>query len=146
MNTEALLEPQSQKAAARTGDQIIVQLPFGLLGFERVKKYVLLANPQEDPFLWLQMLEGPRKAFLIVSPFLVMPEYQPDIPSDDVAFLELTEPADALVFNICTLRGPGRATINLKGPLVINRHTMTGKQVIPNNAAQYPLNHPLPVA
>jgi flagellar assembly factor FliW len=141
MNTEALMEPQTQSL---TG-QIIIQLPYGLLGFERVKKFVLLANPQEDPFIWLQMLEGPRKAFLIVSPFLVVPDYQPDIPEDDVDFLELTEPADALLFNICTLRGPGRATINLKGPLVINRHTMIGKQVIPNNAAQYALTYPLPV-
>ena len=144
MNTEALLEPQ--EASKSVGDQIIIQLPFGLLGFERVKKYVLLANPQEDPFIWLQMLEGPRKAFLIVSPFLVVPDYQPDIPADDVAFLELTEPADALVFNICTLRGPGRATLKLKRPLVINRHSMIGKQVIPNNAARYTLTHPLPVA
>jgi flagellar assembly factor FliW len=142
MNTETLLEPQTQSLSG----QIIIQLPFGLLGFERVKKFVLLANPQEDPFLWLQMLEGARKAFLIVSPFLVMPEYQPDIPADDVEFLELAEPADALVFNICTLRGAGRATINLKGPVVINRHTMTGKQVIPNNASQYSLTYPLPVA
>jgi flagellar assembly factor FliW len=142
MNTEALLEPQ----APIVGNQIIVQLPYGLLGFERVKKFVLLANPKEDPFLWLQMLEGARKAFLIVSPFLIMPDYAPDIPEDDVAFLELAEPADALVFNICTLRGPGRGTINLKGPLVINRHTMTGKQIIPNNAAQYSVIHPLPVA
>jgi flagellar assembly factor FliW len=145
MNTEAaLLEPETQSPAV--GNQIIIQLPYGLLGFERVKKYVLLANPKEDPFLWLQMLEGARKAFLIVSPFLIKPEYAPDIPEDDVEFLGLAEPADALLFNICTLRGPGRATINLKGPLVINRHTMTGKQVIPNNAAQYSVIHPLPVA
>jgi len=143
MNTEALLEPQEQQ---NVGNQIIIQLPYGLLGFERVKKYVLLANPKEDPFLWLQMLEGARKAFLIVSPFLIQPGYAPDIPDEDVDFLELGGPADALVFNICTLRGPGRATINLKGPLVINRHTMTGKQVIPNNAAQFSVIHPLPVA
>lgn len=142
MNTETLLEPQTQSLKG----QIIIELPFGLLGFEAVKRYVLLANPKEDPFIWLQMLEGARKAFLLVSPFLVMPDYQPDIPAADVEFLELTEPADALVFSICTLRGPGRATVNLKGPLVINRHTMVGKQVIPNNAAQFAVTYPLPVA
>jgi flagellar assembly factor FliW len=141
MNTETLLEPKTQGLS----DQVIIQFPLGLLGFERVKKYVLLANPQHDPFMWLRMVEGDKKAFLIISPFLVMRDYQPDIPSDDVAFLELAEPADTFVFNICTLHGPGRATINLKGPLVINRHTLVGKQIIPNNAAQYALNHPLPV-
>ncbi len=142
MNTAALSEPHAHGLC----DQMIIQLPYGLLGFEQVKNYVLKANPQEEPFMWLRMVGSGRKAFLIVSPFLIMPEYQPDIPAEDVEELELAEPADAMLFNICTLRGPGRATINLKGPLVINRHTMIGKQVIPNNAAQYALTHPLPVA
>ena len=142
MNTETLVE---SPARALNG-QAIIQLPFGLLGFEQVKNYALLTNPREEPFLWLRMLDGPKKAFLVVSPFLIMPEYQPDIPADDAEYLGLNAPADALVFNICTLRGPGRATINLKGPLVINRHTMIGKQVIPNNASRYALAHPLPVA
>jgi flagellar assembly factor FliW len=141
MKTEELIEPE--KKVLNT--QNIIQLPFGLLGFERVKNYALLANPQEEPFLCLQMLDNGRKSFLVVSPFLVMPEYQPDIPGDDVEFLGLADPSDALVYNICTLRGPGKATINLKGPIVINRHTMIGKQIIPNNALQYALNHPLPV-
>jgi flagellar assembly factor FliW len=127
-------------------EQNLIQLPYGLLGFERVKNYVLLANPQEEPFQWLQMLDSARKAFLVVSPFLIVPDYQPDIPTDDVEFLGLTDPSDALVYNICTLRGPGKATINLRGPVIINRHTLIGKQVIPVNAAQYALCHPLPVA
>ncbi len=142
MNTETLIEPKEQVA----NERIIVQLPYGLLGFEKIKRYVLVANRSEDPFMWLQMLEGDNKAFLIVSPFLVMPDYQPDIPAADVDFLNLTDPTDALVFNICTLRGKIRPTINLKGPLVINRHTLIGKQVIPQNAEQYSLAHPLPVA
>ena len=143
MKTEELIaEPKAQYVV----NQSLIQLPFGLLGFEKVKNYVLLANPQEEPFMWLQMLDSAKKAFLVVSPFLVMPDYQPDIPGSDVEFLNLADPTDALVYNICTLRGPGRATINLKGPIVINRHTMIGKQVIPNNATQFALCHPLPVA
>jgi flagellar assembly factor FliW len=141
MKTEELIEPEKKVLATQT----LLQLPYGLLGFEKVKKFALIAKPDEEPFMWLQMLENGRKSFLVVSPFLVMPEYQPDIPGDDVEFLGLADPTDALVFNICTLRGPGQATINLKGPVVINRHTMIGKQVIPNNAMQYALNHPLPV-
>jgi flagellar assembly factor FliW len=33
----------------------------------------------------------------------------------------------------------------LKGPVVINRQTRTGKQVIIANAADYSVEHPLPV-
>jgi flagellar assembly factor FliW len=58
----------------------------------------------------------------------------------------LKAPNDALLFNIVTLRGPSRATLNLKGPIVINRHTHMGKQVILANASNYSVEHPLPVA
>ena len=121
----------------------IIRLPFGLLGFEHVKEFVLLTNPDEAPFMWFQMQDDARRAFLVVPPFSIMPGYQPDISDDEVDFLELSDPADAILLNIVTLRGPGKATVNLKGPIVINRRTLTGKQVILNNAAQYSLHHPL---
>jgi flagellar assembly factor FliW len=121
----------------------IIRLPFGLLGFEHVKQYILLANPAEEPFLWLQMLDDAKRAFLVVPPERLLADYQPDISDDEVEFLGLADPADAFLLNIVTLRGNGQATVNLKGPVVINRRTLIGKQVIPNNAAQYSLRHPL---
>ncbi len=51
-----------------------------------------------------------------------------------------------MLFNICTLRGAGRATINLTRLLLINHCALIGKQVIPNNAAQFASPNPLPVA
>jgi flagellar assembly factor FliW len=142
MNTLELIEPEK---CAPTGENII-HLPFGLLGFERAKTFGLVARPHEEPFLWLQMLDESRNAFLVVSPFLVMPTYQPEISHQDVDYLELTAPTDVMIINIVTLRRNAQATINLKGPVVINRHTMIGKQVIPNNAAQFSVKHPLPVS
>lgn len=142
MNTAELMEPEK----INVKQENVVRLPYGLLGFEAVKNYVLLSHPHEEPFMWLRMLDQSNKAFLVVSPFLVMPDYQPDIPDEDAAYLGLTAPADALVLNIVTTRGKSGATVNLKGPIVINRRTFIGKQVIPNNAAKYQLNHPLPVA
>lgn len=124
----------------------IIHLPLGLLGFEQIKRYVLLANPEEAPFRWLQVLDDPTLAFLTISPFDVMPEYAPEISDDDSSFIGLKAPQDALIYNIVTLRPNGRATMNLKGPIVLNRFTLTGKQVVIANAAQYALQHPLPVA
>ena len=122
----------------------LIQMPFGLLGFEQVKKYRLLASPEEAPFLWLQTADDATIAFLVVSPFLVLPAYQPDIPDEDAEFLGLQKPDDALIFNIVTLRENG-GTVNLKGPIVVNRHTRVGKQVIPTNATKFAPQHPLPV-
>jgi flagellar assembly factor FliW len=124
----------------------VIQLPLGLLGFEHIKKYVLFANEKEQPFMWLQMLDAPGQAFLVIQPGLVIPAYAPDISKDDAAFLGLSSPADALLINIVTLRGVSQATVNLKGPIVLNRHTLVGKQVIPLNAVEFNLRHPLPAA
>jgi flagellar assembly factor FliW len=92
------------------------------------------------------MLDNINKAFLVISPFQIVPDYQPDITAEDVEYLGLDTPADALVVNIVTLRNGGGATVNLKAPVVINRHTLVGKQVIPNNVASLAVCHPLPVA
>lgn len=126
--------------------QTTIYMPIGLLGFEHVKRYVLLSHPDEAPFLWLQMLDDPSLAFLCVSPLHVSPDYQPDISPADVEALQLTKPDDALIVSIVTLHPSGQPTVNLKGPVIINRHTLIGKQVVPSNAADYASQHPLPVA
>jgi flagellar assembly factor FliW len=135
---------EMKATSAVPGNQ--VHLPMGIPGFEQFKSYLLLANPAELPFAWLRVADRASLAFVVINPFIVMPDYAPDIPGADVEFLDLKEPTDALLFSIVTLRGPNRATLNLKGPLVINRHTHIGKQVIIANANDYSVEHPLPVA
>jgi len=122
-----------------------VRMPMGILGFEQMKDYLLIANPAEEPFRWLRVKDNPAVAFVVIEPFLIAPDYRPDIPDPDVEFLGLTGPADAALLNIVTLHGPNRATVNLKGPVVINRNTGVAKQVILANASEYSVQHPLPV-
>lgn len=123
--------------------ETVIHLPSGLLGFEQVKKYLLSSTREEEPFQWLRSQDDPNLAFVVVSPFEVMPGYSPDLPTEDVRFLALETPDDALLLNIVTLRRAGRATINLKGPIVINRFSLIGKQVVLANAAEYSVQHPL---
>jgi flagellar assembly factor FliW len=133
--------------AVEIQDAQSIRMPAGLLGFEQVKDFRLVANPAEEPFLWLQATRAPNLSFLLISPFVVAPTYQPDIASDDAQSLGIGEPGDALLFNIVTLRGPSSATVNLKGPIVLNRHTRVARQVVLNNAANYSVQHPInPVA
>jgi flagellar assembly factor FliW len=122
-----------------------IRIPLGLLGFEQFKRFSLVTNQDEEPFLWLQMLDEPHLAFLAISPFVILPKYEPQIPEADAQYLELVRPADALIFNLVTVRGPGKATINLKGPIVLNRHTLVAKQVIPRNASEFSVEHPLAI-
>jgi flagellar assembly factor FliW len=96
--------------------------------------------------MWFQMMDNSKRAFLVAPPARLVPDYRPDISDDDATFLEITDPSDAVVLNIVTLRNGDRPTVNLKGPVVINRRTLVGKQVIPNNASKYSLHHPLAAA
>ena len=141
MNTA---EPDTEVPFA-VGGETVVHLPGGLLGFETVKRYVLASNCDEQPFYRLQAIDDPDLSFVVISPFEVMPEYQPDIPPEDVRSLGLESPDDAMLFNIVTLRSRGCSTINLKGPIVINRYSLVGKQVVISNACEYSVQHPLPV-
>ena len=122
-----------------------VRMPAGLLGFEHIKTFLLIAKPAEAPFRWLQVKNNPSLAFVVVEALSFVPDYRPDIPQADVDFLGLTSPDDAVVYNIVTVHGPRRATVNLKGPVVINRNTGVAKQVVIANAAEYSVQHQLPV-
>jgi flagellar assembly factor FliW len=143
MKCAELMEPET---TARTPHTHPVRIPTGLLGFEQIKDYVLTSNPDEEPFAWLHVQDNSALAFVVIDPFVALPAYSPDIPKMDVEFLGLTNAADAMLLAIVTVKDDGSATMNLKGPLVINRHTHTGKQVIISNAGDYSIKHPLPAA
>jgi flagellar assembly factor FliW len=140
MNTAELETDTSFAVGADT----VIHLPSGLLGFEQVKRYVLSSLPGEEPFSWFRDQNDSSLAFLVVSPFEVLPNYQPDLPAEDVRYLGLETPEDALLLNIVTLRPRGGSTVNMKGPIVINRFSLVGKQVVLANAADYSVQHPLP--
>jgi flagellar assembly factor FliW len=124
---------------------VLIHLPLGLLGFESIKQYMLVSEPGQEPFQWLQVIDDPSLAFLVLSPFELFPDYEPDIAAEDVSFLDLARPSDALLYNIVTVRANGPSTINLKGPILLNRFTLRGKQVIPQNGSSFSLRHLLPV-
>lgn len=134
---------ETTQIQARTDCQI--EMPLGLLGFEQFKSYTLLSRKGEEPFLRFRAVENPKLGFIVMSPFLILPTYAPEISGEDTKFLGLQTPEDALLLSIVTVRGPQQATINLKGPIVLNRHTLLAKQAIPINASDLPVTHPLPL-
>ena len=128
-----------------TRNGCVIEMPLGLLGLEQYRHFALRSDPAEEPFLWLEVIDETKLAFLVISPFVLLPNYAPEIPEEDARFLDLETPEDTLIFNIVTVRGPQQATINLKGPVVLNRRTLVAKQVIPINAPELSVAYPLPV-
>lgn len=109
----------------------ILRFPWGLFGFETMEHFALLDSGQ-PPLYWLQSLDREDLAFVVMDPQLVRPDYQLDIGPDELSALGFVgEQPDALVLCICTVPGnPRDMTINLQGPLVINREARVGRQVI----------------
>lgn len=106
-----------------------ITVPAGLFGYEKLKEYVLL-DAERQPFYYLQSMDTAGLCFILISPFLFRPDYELNISDDELAEIGLTDQKNALVFSIVTIPSDGPMTANLQGPLVINRDTRLGKQVI----------------
>ena len=73
----------------------------------------------------------------------MVPEYDPELFDQDALDLELTDPSEALVLNIVSLRNqsPVDATVNLVGPIIINKRTRRAKQLVVANYSRYSTNY-----
>jgi flagellar assembly factor FliW len=123
----------------------VYRLPEGLVGFSHHRSFTLSSVPDQAPFLWLH-LQGPDPLnFVVLEPNGVFPDYDLELFDEDAQALGIKESGDALVFNIVTVRNdaPQDATVNLAGPIVVNRHTGIGRQCILANYFRYSAHHPL---
>ena len=127
-------------------DSHIVSFPQGIFGFPDLKTCELIYNPQELPFMWLQEQEKGGLAFIVLEPIGFIPDYTVEISDADVSFLGIKSPDDVLILNIVTINKdvPQKITANLVGPLIVNRKTRLGKQVIINNYERYSAKYELP--
>lgn len=115
----------------------------GLLGFEKLRRFVHLELEEEAPLGWLQSLDDPKIAFVVANPAVFFPEYRIEI---DVRELGDVKPApnDKLtVLGICTIPDQVEdVSMNLQGPLVISMATRRGKQIVLTRS-EYSTRHPL---
>ncbi len=113
-------------------DQII-HIPSGMIGFPDDRRFVLLEHKKGSPFLWLQSLDHPPLAFVLIDPLLFKPDYEIQINAEDIAELELNHPPQRIqtlvVVNISNMNSM-KIYANLLAPLVINPERKLAKQVI----------------
>lgn len=120
----------------------VISFSEGMLGFPDYTRYVLVQS-EKGPFVWLQSLDEPTLAFVVMDPWLYLPEYEPDIPDADVEELEFRAPYNMSVFCVVTVPpNPEEATINLMGPVVVNLDTGQARQVAILNS-EYTTRHRL---
>lgn len=98
----------------------IINFPEGIIGFENLKKFIVIDDEDSQPFRWLVSLEDSNYSFPLIDPDIVTPNYE--IP-------KLI--GNKSVFVIATLREPlENSTINLRSPIIIDNETRVGIQII----------------
>jgi flagellar assembly factor FliW len=118
-------------------------LPTGLPGFERVKGLSVRCVPDVQPFFFLETVGHSPVYFACIDPFLVCPDYEPEISRSDLARLKLTNQVEAIFVALVDMRTDmGDLTANLRGPLALNRKHRLAKQVDCGHA-RYPLRFPV---
>ena len=132
--------PEHLPTDSEGGARNAITLPQGLIGFPHFRRAELLYLPEHLPFLWMKV-SAPAGAmnFVVIEPGGLVPDYELDLFDGDATSLGLSESKDAMVLNIVTLRpnSPLHATVNLVGPIVINRRTRVGRQVVLANNHHY---------
>ena len=109
----------------------VLHFPGGMLGFPETRRFALLRGAREGLF-WLQSLEYPALAFVLVDPFRVEANYSFDVPPSQIAELGKANPEDIGVLCVVTLpeNRDQQPTVNLQGPLIINFGTRCAKQIV----------------
>lgn len=116
--------------------------PYGILGFEPLKDYVLL-DAAQPPFYWLQSTDRVEVAFPLIDPRVFRPDYGLSIDSGELAEIGIHAPEDALDFAIVTIPDdPAEMTANLQGPIVINKSNRIGRQSISLDP-RWKVRHPI---
>lgn len=111
-------------------DEDIIVFPQGILGFEEYKRYTVLEQP-DSVFRFLQCIDEPELAFVVMYPELVDASYSVTLTKEQVALLEIERPEDGVVYGIVTVpEQVAEMTINLQAPVVINKRKNIGAQIV----------------
>ena len=122
-----------------------IVLPLGLIGFAAYRRAELLYLNDHLPFLWMKLRGPDTIQFIVIEPGGIVPGYEPEIFDSDAEQLGIRDPSEAMILNIVTLlrQQPVEATVNLVGPIVVNRRTRVGRQLVISNYSRYSAHHSL---
>ncbi len=121
----------------------ILKMPRGLLGLEDYTEYIIIQHRPDTCFRWLQSVQEPGLAFVLVDPSEFFTNYEIEISDADAEKLQLEKAEDAVVLSIVTIGENGQnVTANLAAPIVINIHNLVGMQVVLQDP-RYTVKHPL---
>ena len=128
-------------------DVVEIDFPAGIPGFPSAHRFELAPwGPAGTPFMLLSSADDPNVGFVVVPPWVFYPDYEFELDNGTAERLGLTKAEDAIIFAVVTLRDrPEESTMNLLGPIVVNRFTHEAAQVVLPSAG-YSVRAPMAIA
>jgi flagellar assembly factor FliW len=86
------------------------------------------------PFVWLQATESPNTCLPLINPTVWFTDYAPEVEDELVLSIGELDPTALDIFTVVVVPETiEKMTTNLKAPIIINRETKKGRQVIVND-------------
>jgi flagellar assembly factor FliW len=109
----------------------VLFFPEGLLGFSELRYFVLLEDPQDEIFVWLQSTENAQIAFPVLEPEFFVTNYKLNLAKNDIESLGLKVQEKVRAFSIITIPEDAKQmTANLKAPIVIHVPSRMSRQCV----------------
>jgi flagellar assembly factor FliW len=122
-------------------EEDIIRFPKGILGFESLEQYVIIDHADSQPFRWLQCVDAPDLAFVVVNPVIFFPNYRVEVHAKEVADIDVEDPHDVEILVIVTIpQQIENMGINLQGPILINMASRMAKQLV-LTSSEYTVQH-----
>jgi flagellar assembly factor FliW len=124
-------------------DDTLITFPQGIIGFDNLRRFIILDHDTGSFIRWLQAVEQPELAFVIIDPLPLVKDYPVErilAECDDLGLGPDEEVAIVAVMAIPP--APRPPTVNLLAPVVMGVGSRRGKQVVLHDSP-YHTQHPI---
>ena len=128
---KAMVVNTSRFGPIQVSEDDLIFFDEGLLGFNDLEKFVLLDDPNDEIFAWLQSCEEGSIAFPVLEPELFEERFSLSLSKADLQALGEEKIEKLRTFCIITIPDdPAKMTANLKAPVVVNIKARRARQCV----------------
>ena len=111
-------------------DESLYHLNGTILAFEDYDEFYLVNMDEEGTFKILQSKDDKNVCFILIDPFLIFKNYEPDVHDDDIKYLGIENNEDLYLLTIVSIPNSDFKSMsaNLVAPVVFNIKNHKAKQ------------------
>jgi len=113
-------------------EEDVLYLDEGLMGFPTSKRFILFPYAEQSTFFWLQSVDEPEIAFIVINPFEFFVDLSFIISDEDSLSIGLERGEDVETLSLVNVpeEQPEAMRTNLAGPIIVNVRNRKGKQIL----------------